>query len=326
MTKVLILKLGALGDVVRTTSLLRALDGEVTWVTSRSALPLLTNNIYIDRLCCIDDAKAHLPGERYDVVINLEDEEGAAKLVSNLQTESILGAYMSERGVAYTEPASGWFDLSLISRFGKARADELKMRNRKTYQELVFSMIGKSFHGEEYVLDMPLTKTPESRLVGLELRAGDVWPMKRWNKYEELTQRLKQAGFKVKIFQQCDRLVDYVDDINECEYVVCGDTLAMHLGLALRKKVVAIFTCTTPHEIHDYGRMIQVVSPLYSKYFYRRDFVPEAADAISADAVFDAFLQLADTSSKPAGLCRLESNRLQVTQACEPSTDTLGSE
>ena len=119
--------------------------------------------------------------------------------------------------------------------------------------------------------------------------------MKRWNKYEELAEQLSRAGFKIRVFQQRERLVDYAGDINECEYIVCGDTLAMHLGLALRKKVAAIFTCTTPHEICDYGRMISVVSPLYTKYFYRRDFVPEAADAIPTDSVFQAVRQLAET-------------------------------
>lgn len=46
--KVLIIKLGALGDLVRTTALLRMLEGDVTWVTSSPAAPLLRDNRYID--------------------------------------------------------------------------------------------------------------------------------------------------------------------------------------------------------------------------------------------------------------------------------------
>jgi heptosyltransferase-2 len=284
-----------LGDVVRTTSLLRVLPAAVTWVTSALAAPLLRGNPYIDRLHCIENSQDLLIGDEYDLVINLEDDPAAAKLASDVKKRTMVGAYMGEHGITYTESASDWFDMSLISRFGKAKADELKMRSRKTYQEFIFAMIGRPFRGEEYVLNMPLTKLPEGNLVGLEARAGEVWPMKRWNKYEELAERLKGARFKIKIFEQRERLVDYADDINECEYIVCGDTLAMHLGLALRKKVVAIFTCTTPHEIYDYGRMIPVVSPLYTRYFYRRDFVPEAADAISTDSVFNAVRQMAET-------------------------------
>src|SRR5260370_27794196 len=294
---VLIIKLGALGDVVRTTPLLRVLDAKITWVTSARAAALLRGNPYIECLHCFEERQDVLMGDKYDLVINLEDDQAAAKLASSFKKASIAGAYMGEHGITYTESASGWFDMSLNSRFGKAKADELKMSNRKTYQEFIFAMIGRLFRGEEYVLNMPLTKLQEPSLVGLEARAGEVWPMKRWNKYEELAERLEGAGFKIKIFQQRERLLDYVDDVNECEYVVCGDTLAMHLGLALLKKVAAIFTCTTPYEIHDYGRMIPIVSPLYTKYFYRRDSVPEAADAIPTDAVFKAVRQMAETAA-----------------------------
>ena len=294
---VLIIKVGALGDVLRTTPLLRVLQGKVTWITSAKATPLLRDNPYIDRLHCVEDAPDAWIGRKYDLVINLEDDPATAKLASDVQSTTLVGAYMDKTGITYSESASAWFDMSLISRFGKAKADELKMSSRKTYQEFIFGMIGRPFRGEEYVLNVPLKKSPESNLVGLETRAGEVWPMKRWNKYDELAGRLKEAGFKTKIFQQRERLIDYMDDINECEYVVCGDTLAMHLGLALRKKVTAIFTCTTPHEIHDYGRMIPIVSPLYTRYFYRRDFVLEVADAIPTDWVFQTVRQIAGAAS-----------------------------
>ena len=300
MMNVLIIKLGALGDVVRTTPLLRVLEAKVTWVTAARAVPLLEGNPYIERIHRMEDGVDDLLEDKYDLVINLEDEPAAAKLASKFEKATIVGAYVGDHGVTYTDSASPWFDMSLISRFGKSKADEIKMSNRKTYQEFIFAMIGRPFRGEEYVLEMPLTKLPEAGMVGLEARAGDVWPMKRWNKYEELAERLKDAGFKTKVFQQRERLVDYADDINECEYIVCGDTLAMHLGLALRKKVAAIFTCTTPHEICDYGRMIPVVSPLYTKYFYRRDFVPEAADAIATDSVFQAVRQMSETVAATA--------------------------
>ena len=296
MMNVLIIKVGALGDVLRTTPLLRVLQGKVTWITSTKAAPLLRDNPYIDHLHCIEDPPEGWIGQKYDLVINLEDDLATAKIASDVKKTTIVGAYTDKDGITYSESASAWFDMSLISRFGKAKADELKMNSRKTYQEFVFGMIGRPFRGEEYVLNMPLKKLPESNLVGLEARAGEVWPMKRWNKYEELAERLKGAGFKIKIFQQRERLRDYADDINECEYIVCGDTLAMHLGLALHKKVVAIFTCTTPYEICDYGRMIPVVSPLYTTYFYRRDFVPEAADAIPTDSVFHVVRQMAETA------------------------------
>jgi heptosyltransferase II len=293
-TKILILKVGALGDVLRTTPLLTVLEGKVTWVTSEAAAPLLAGNPFIDRLYCQEHYHDSLFDDHFDLVLNLEDELPAATLASKIKTKSLIGAYAYGDQVVYTESASEWFDMSLISRFGKMKADQLKMNNRRTYQDFIFSMMGCHFHAEEYVLNISLKKIPIPSLVGLEVRAGAVWPMKRWNKFEALGHRLEKVGFKVKIFQQRDQLRDYVDDINECECVVCGDTLAMHIGLGLRKRVVAIFTCTSPHEIYDYQRMIKIVSPLWKEYFYRRDFEPAPAEAISVESVLDAVKALSN--------------------------------
>jgi len=290
--RILIIKLGALGDVLRTTPLLRVLKGEITWVTSEESAPLLAGNRYINRLICMKGADTPRIKERFNLVVSLEDDPAAAALASSVKTHELVGAYLDNSRVRYSASAREWFDMSLISRFGKEKADGMKMNNRRTYQDFLFSMVGRRFQGEEYVLNTPLTKCQVPGLVGLESRAGAVWPMKRWSGYERLAARLEEVGFKVKLFRQYERLTDYVDEINECEYIVGGDTLAMHIGLALRKKVVAIFTCTSPYEIYDYQRMIKIISPLWKKYFYRRDFVPEAAEAISVDSVFEALCSL----------------------------------
>lgn len=77
----------------------------------------------------------------------------------------------------------------------------------------------------------------------------------------EAADRLKTLG----------RLADYFDDINRASFVVAGDTLAMHVGLALRKEVVALFTCTSPDEIHGYGRLTKLVDARLRTNFHRRD-------------------------------------------------------
>jgi heptosyltransferase-2 len=149
-------------------------------------------------------------------------------------------------------------------------------------------------------LDLPLKTPVAPGLIGIEERAGGVWPNKRWNRYGELATRLQQRGYRTKFFKQRESVVDYADDINECEFLICGDTLAMHIALALGKKVVALFTCTSPHEIYGYGRLAKVVSPLLDHYFYKRDYSPAPADAISTAEVEDCFRTLAGNSAGPA--------------------------
>jgi heptosyltransferase-2 len=289
--QILIIKLGALGDVIRTTPLLRVLEGEITWVTSAAALPFLRNAPQIAKLVVAEDPSFRVE-RKYGLVINLEDDRPSAELASVAATDRIVGPYLRGNEIAYEGLAVEWFDMSLSSRYGRATADRLKLRNRKTYQELIFAAVGKTYCGEEPVLSLPLRKTPTPGLVGIETRAGGVWPTKQWRRYEEIAERLEELGHGVKFFQQRASVVDYADDINECDFVICGDTLAMHLGLALGKRVVALFTCTSPWEIHGYGRLAKVVSPVLERFFYQRQYSAEPGDAISVAAVMENFRSL----------------------------------
>jgi heptosyltransferase-2 len=290
--EILVIKLGALGDVIRTTPLLRVLEGRITWVTSTVAMPFLTQAPQIAKLL-IADNPGFQPERNYDLVINLEDDLPSAQLASAAAAERVVGPYLRGESIAYEGPSVEWFDMSLSSRYGRAKADQLKLKNRKTYQEMIFSALGMKYRGEEPVLRLLLRKTPAPGLVGIEARAGGVWPTKQWRRYGEVAERLEALGYGVKFFQQRESVVDYADDINECDFVICGDTLAMHLGLALGKRVVALFTCTSPWEIYGYGRLAKVVSPLLERFFYQRAYSAEPGDAISVDAVMNSFRNLA---------------------------------
>jgi heptosyltransferase II len=282
--RILIIKLGALGDVIRTTPLLRTLKGEVTWVTSAAALPLLSDNPFITKLITIDQPDCQFEAE-YDLVINLEDDVQCAILSSSVAAGVIVGPYLDHGSITYNPTRAAWFDMSLVSRYGKTTADQLKLKNRETYQELIFEAIGLKFRGEDPVLSLGLTNELRPSLIGIEERAGSVWPTKRWTGYRDLADRLQASGYSVRFFQQRDTVMEYANDINECEFVISGDTLAMHLALALAKRVVALFTCTSPYEICGYGRLAKVVSPLLEHHYYKREYSPDPGNAISVSDV-----------------------------------------
>ena len=54
--KTLIVKLGAMGDVIRTTPLLHVLEGDVCWVTKKESIPLLPP-LKVRQIIDIDEAK-----------------------------------------------------------------------------------------------------------------------------------------------------------------------------------------------------------------------------------------------------------------------------
>jgi heptosyltransferase II len=289
MNNTLIVKLNATGDVVRTSSLLHRLDGPITWISARGNLPLLQGLRPDMRVLAWEDRDQAID-TRYDLAINLEDEPQTAQFVEQVAPTRVFGAVLArDGGIAYSEDASAWFDMSLVSRFGRQRADELKLVNRRSYQELIFSGLGWTFAGEAYVLPRP-TATDLHGDVALAPVAGPVWPMKNWAYYEALQRRLEATGLRVNVLPKRATLLEHLGDIANHRCLVSGDSLPMHLALGLGISCVTIFNCTSPWEIHDYGLQTKLVSPLLAEFFYKRGTDAHATSAISLSTVFDAVM------------------------------------
>lgn len=81
--RIALIKLGAPGDVLRTTSLLPGIRRhwpgcEITWLTRLDSAPLL-QNIGLDRILTLEEEGVlQMLGEKFDVVINLDNDPLAA--------------------------------------------------------------------------------------------------------------------------------------------------------------------------------------------------------------------------------------------------------
>lgn len=282
--KTLIIKLGAMGDVLRTTAILRALDGEISWLTKKESLPLLGNNQFIKNLYF---NPKQLKGKAFDLVINLDDDKEGCKILDKLRYQKLIGFYMLGSKIVCTPTAKEWFAMSINGSHDK---DMLKKRNKKSHQEHMFSIIGKKFKGEEYVLPIE-PKQSNQTIIGLEKRTGEKWPMKKWKKYKDLGNLLKKEGYKVKYFGYRFDLKDFINDVNECSVIVTGDTLTMHIGLALKKNVITLFGPTSAPEIYSYNRLTKIVPQMdciccYKKTRCRKK--PNCMSSITAEEVHDA--------------------------------------
>jgi ADP-heptose:LPS heptosyltransferase len=294
--KILFLKLGATGDVVRTTPLLRRLNGTVSWVTAEQNLTLL-HGIEHDIRCVSWEHRAVVADTIYDLVVNLEDDRDTSLFLKELRFKQLFGAHLNRRDeLTYTPDSRGWFDLSLISTYGRQEADRLKLLNRRTYQELIFEGLGLSFSGERYYLP-PARPTGLSGDVAISATAGPVWPMKKWAYYDELASALEKKGFKVNILPTRSSLLEHLADVQGHRCLVSGDSLPMHLALGSSVRCVSIFTCTSPWEIYEYGLQKKIVSPVLEKYFYKRDYDNRATTTITLTEVMQVLMSQLDLST-----------------------------
>lgn len=144
----LIVKLSALGDVLRTTSLLRPLrarhpGGRIWWLCSEQALPLLQGNPFLHAL---RTPKQGLPtGARFDLALSLEEDARAARLARESCAGELVGVTESGGRLGFTESSRPYYGMSLLNRDpdGSSRtADALKAANRLGYARLWLRILG----------------------------------------------------------------------------------------------------------------------------------------------------------------------------------------
>jgi heptosyltransferase-2 len=159
---------------------------------------------------------------------------------------------------------------------------------------------------------------PGVALVGLATGAGGRWPLKQWREdgFAELIERLltthagkvqivllggpeereKNARLKKRfgssvIDAGCENPVRrFAALIGCCDVVVTGDTLAMHLALALERRTVVLFGPTSHHEIELFGLGEKVYPAMdcLCCYLTACDKKPNCMDEITTSMVHSA--------------------------------------
>jgi heptosyltransferase-2 len=324
--RLLIIKLDAMGDVLRTTALLPALyeahpHAAITWITRRESRPLLERNPYIDEVLNYgEDALVQLQTRTFDRVINLDAGRTSAALASAARSPRKDGFILDPRGVVQaTNPAArDWLQLGVF--------DDLKRLNVRTYQDLMADIVGLPGCAHRYVFELSADERARGRgqlerlgvdfsrpVIGLNTGAGRRWELKQWREdgYLQLIERLasrhdaqfvllggpeereRHARFQSRsavplIDGGCDNPVrTFAALVAACSLVVTGDTLAMHLSLALGCRTIVLFGPTSAAEIELYGLGEKVTPRMECLGCYKPacDFVPNCMDLISTDMV-----------------------------------------
>ena len=318
---ILIIKLGAIGDVIRTTSVLTGLRAKykncgIDWVTKKESFDVLKNNSFINKVYLTGNAHSILKKE-YDLVICLDDDYEACELASSVKHKKIIGSHLDKNQKAYTYDSSLWFGMGLISRFGKQKADELKAKNKKTYQEIMYKILGLDYKKQEPILVLNKKElnfgkkfaknygiNSNDLVIGINTGAGGRWEDKKLSIKEtaELIDKLnkqiknaklllfggpeeKERNEKIKkivkteiIDAGCDNsLMEFASLVDLCKILVTSDSLALHIGVALKKKIVCFFYVTSDSEIELYNRGVKIIGKGkdYCSYKPKCDFPPK---------------------------------------------------
>ena len=312
--RILIIKLGAIGDVIRTTPLLRKLkevepDAEIWWLTlSPEVLP----KQWIDVLLPFTpQSLATLQATKFDTIYCLDKDKDACALNLMLTARSKKG-YTLENGKCIP------IDTEAEHKYLTGVFDDISKANTKSYQEEIFEICGFRFAKEENIMpdvDGFVWKLPKKkRIVGLNTGCGGRWTSRLWPEpnWIALAKKLKTAGYVPLLLggeQEHEKnkklakasgalylghfpLKQFISEVNQCELVVTAVTMAMHLTIGLQKKIVLFNNIFNKYEFELYGRG-EILEPDFDcDCFYAPTCPNDCMQYLSVKKVFDACQRL----------------------------------
>jgi heptosyltransferase-2 len=290
--KIIIIKLDAMGDVLRTTSLLPSIkkkypDSDIYWITKERSFPVLKNNLLIDEIYFDNEDISHLFNEEFDIAINLDSGTESCSIMNNIIAGEKFGyELVNSKPYPVNELANEWYLMGIDDNFKKA--------NQKTYHRLIHDICGLNYENTKPYLgtssEIKKSVAEISRKTGLEnfssfylvnLGGGNRWQYKKWTTegYIGLINRLSEnpenlvgmvAGNDDREFYNsienhlvkrnnvvhfgCDNSVDdFISIILLSDRVFTSDSLAFHIATTLGKYVVVLTGPTSSTELDVFG-------------------------------------------------------------------------
>jgi heptosyltransferase-1 len=305
-SRILVVRLGAMGDIIHTlpaaASLKHSYPGsDVTWVVEPKWAPLLEDNPFVDRVLLFDRRSLaelyrswrKLHARPYDFAVDFQGLIKSALAATSAHPYRIFGFHhtqVRERAAAF------FYSDKTIS-----PAVHVVDRNLDLAAAAGATALTRSF---------PI---PAGRPEG-ELPAGDFilasplagWRSKQWplDHYETLAETLRRElgiplvlnlppGAGMPSFRgslpNYSGLPGLIDATRRATAVLGVDSGPLHLAAALAKPGVAIFGPTDPARNGPYGNTFRVLrSPGAVTTYKRGDMIDESMQSISPDEVFDA--------------------------------------
>lgn len=295
---VLIIHLGALGAVVRSTALLKTIrqrypKSMLTWVTDKPADQILKNHPLIDRvLTSSAEDLLILKALQFDVALVIDKSLKAAGILQTTKAHQVLGFKADPRTGAIlpaTPSATALWELGLDDHkkfFVNQRSEvelmceafELSVSQAPDYYLPLTSnesllqqkrqklwkldqtqpIIGINTGCSNVITAKKLTVEYQRRMIQSLLDQGYQNLVLLGGPEDEI--RNQRIGTGLPVFQSPTGLGlrDGLISVAACDIVITGDSLGMHMAISQKKYVIAWFGPTCAQEIELYGRGVKI--------------------------------------------------------------------
>ncbi len=272
VNKILVIKPGAIGDVLLCTPVLENLrinfpEAEINFLTQSYCREVLTGNPYINRIMTYDIAKGdsswclikNINKQKYDLIIDLFGNPRTAVIVFNSDAKYKVGFRFKWRSLAY--------NIKVSSRGGEVHNIEFNLDALRVLGLNIFTsmplFVYNSIHKEFADNFIDSVKYKDKPVIGFN--PSGTWPTKVWyaEKWIELGKKLskdynillfwgygkeketaeyikKGIGGNTNLIPEAD-LKYMAALINKCKIFVTNDTGPMHIAWVTGTNTAAIF-------------------------------------------------------------------------------------
>jgi heptosyltransferase-2 len=275
--RILIIKTGAAGDVIRTTPILSKIreefpKAEINWLTK---YPIFVPKKFVKNILKWNlENIIWLQSQRFDILINFDKDRETIALAETIKANSKKGYLMDEFGKC--KPS----DINAENKWLTGIYDDVSQKNKRSYPEEIFEICGFQYRNERYIFELPVSQIEfnlpkNKKIIGLNTGCGTRWITRLWGKdnWIELAEILSSNDYfpillggheedelnkeiqnnSLAKYLGYFKLEDFVNLMNHCHLVVTSVTMAMHIAIALKKKIVLFNNIFNKNEFELYG-------------------------------------------------------------------------
>jgi heptosyltransferase-2 len=281
--RILIIKLGAAGDVIRTTPLLRRLrelmpDAHITWLTD---FPDLVPRASVDAVVKYSPKDlVWIVNREFDLLYSLDKDKEAIAVAEQTAASRKFGFGMDRFGRCRV------FDERAESKYLTGLFDDISKANTKSYPEEIFGMCGFEYRKEPYILERAVKRDwnipHDKKIIGCNTGCGGRWSSRLWpnEHWIEFANRARENGHEILwlggeqeheknsalafeaggLYPGHFSLNEFISLMDECDLVVTQVTMGMHIALGLGKKLVLMNNIFNRNEFELFG-LGEIVEP-----------------------------------------------------------------
>jgi len=286
--RILIIKLAAMGDVLRSTPIVTKLreineNCEITWISN---YPELIENVADVPMGFNEKNITILMADEFDILYNFDKDKEACALAALVKAKE-------KKGFTLVDGKCAPMDKDAEHKFITGVFDDESKNNTKSYQQEMFEMANLKFSGEKYIMDYE-EKTwdlPKGKIIGLNTGGADrwisrLWPEESWTKFAEL---LKENEYTPLLLGGKDEdeknnriakktgalylgyfsIKEFAGLVRKCSAVVTCVTLGFHISVAMERPTILLNNIFNKHEFELYGKGKIIEPSKECQCFYR---------------------------------------------------------